>query len=149
MTNSLFDSSTLPLLQKVAAFTERRQEILAGNIANASTPEYQTRDLPVEQFQAALREAVAQRQMPSKEPNGRAAWSFQKAGTAASLTELLPAQLMQSAPRKDLLTFQDGNNRSIERDVQEMTKNSLLQSMAIELLNSQMNRIQAVISERV
>ena len=146
MTNSLFDSSTLPLLQKVAAFTERRQEVLAGNIANASTPEYQTRDLPVEQFQAALRDAITQRQMPA---NGKAAWSFQKAATATSLTDLLPAQLMQAAPKKDQLTFHDGNNRSIERDVQEMTKISLMQSMAIELLNVQMNRLQAAISERV
>ena len=149
MTNSLFDSSTLPLLQKVAAFTERRQEVLAGNIANASTPDYQTRDLPVEQFQAALRDAIAQRQMPTNDAKGKAAWSFQKAATAKSLTDLLPAQLMQAVPKKDQLTFHDGNNRSIERDVQEMTKNSLMQSMAIELLNSQMNRLQAAISERV
>lgn len=149
MSNSLFDTSTLPLLQKVAAFTERRQEVLAGNIANASTPEYQTRDLPVEQFQTALRDAIAQRKSLAKEADGKAAWSFDKAAMATSLTDAMPAELMQAAPKKQQLNFQDGNNRSIERDVQEMTKNSLLQSMAIELLNVQLNRLQAVISERV
>jgi flagellar basal-body rod protein FlgB len=147
MGDPLFDSSTLPLLQKVAAFTERRQSILAGNIANASTPNYQARDLPVAEFQEALRDAIAQRQSPPK-GGENAAWSFQKAAGAKSLGELLPAELMQAVPLNKQLNFQDGNNRSIERNVMEMTKNSLMQTMAIELITAQMNRLQAAISER-
>lgn len=146
MFQSLFDSSTIPLLQKVAAFTERRNEVLAGNVANISTPHYKTRDLPVAEFQQALREAVARRREQGQ--TSGAGWSFNTA-QPASVSELFPAQLLQateSAARG--ITFQDGNDRNVEFEMMEMTKNSLLQNMAIELMTTQMNRLQAVISER-
>ena len=60
MIDQLFNSSTIPLLAKVAAFAERRHEALAGNVANISTPDYRTRDLPVADFRSALEEAVSQ-----------------------------------------------------------------------------------------
>lgn len=150
MFNSLFDSSTLPLLQKIAAFTERRQEVLAGNIANASTPEYQTRDLPLAEFQEKLKAAVAAR-VTSKQQSGAGPaeqWSFQQASQSDGIDQALPRELLQAIPVSGQFAFQDGNNRSVERDVMEMTKNSMMQSLAIELITSQINRLQAVISER-
>ena len=145
MLDRLFDSSTIPLLAKVAAFTERRHEILTGNIANISTPDYRTRDLPVAEFQAALAEAVSRRKSDSAPGQG---WSFEAAG-GDSVAGLFPGTLFRAAPAPPrTLTFQDGNNRSIEQEVMEITKNSIMQSVAIELMNAQMNRLQAVISER-
>lgn len=145
MIDQLFDSSTIPLLARVAAFTERRHEALAGNIANISTPDYRTRDLPVADFRAALNQAVEHKRPAGN--SGPSAWSF-AAGPAAPV-ELFPDTLFRAveAPPKTL-TFQDGNNRSVEKEVMEMTKNSLMQSAAIELMNAQLNRLQAVISER-
>jgi flagellar basal-body rod protein FlgB len=147
MIDKLFDSSTIPLLAKVAAFTERRHEALAGNVANISTPDYRTRDLPVADFQAALQNAVAHKR--SAGDSGRPAWSFTASAGSDAVGEFFPRTLFRAveAPPKTL-TFQDGNNRSIEKEVMEMTKNSLMQSVAIELMNVQLNRLQAVISER-
>jgi flagellar basal-body rod protein FlgB len=147
MIDRLFDSSTIPLLAKVAAFTERRHEVLAGNIANVSTPDYRTRDLPVADFHAALQAAVDHRR--PVDGSGRSNWSFTAAAGPATTAEFLPQSLFRAveAPPKTL-TFQDGNNRSIEKEVMEMTKNSLMQTVAIELMNAQLNRLQAVISER-
>ena len=80
-------------------------------------------------------------------------WSY----TAAARKRRKPIQRPSSFPRTlfravagppRTLTFQDGNNRSIEQEVMEMTKNSIMQSVAIELMNAQLNRLQAVISER-
>ena len=155
MFDRLFDSSTIPLLAKVAAFTERRHEVLTGNIANISTPDYKTRDLPVAEFQAALAEAVSRRK-PEGAPE-QAGWSFSApaggigdGGTgAAPAAGLFPRSLfhaIEGPPRT--LTFQDGNNRSIEQEVMEITKNSMMQGVAIELMNAQLNRLQTVISER-
>ena len=145
MIESLFNSSTIPLLAKAAAFAERRHEVLAGNVANISTPDYRTRDLPVAEFRAALEEAVARKR--PVDSSGKPAWSF-SAGAPAS-GESFPQSLFQGleAPPKTI-TFQDGNNRSIEKEVMEITKNSLMQTVAIELMNVQLNRLQAVISER-
>ena len=146
MLNSIFESSTIPLLQQAAAFAERRHAVLAGNIANISTPDYKTRDLPVAEFQKALQEAVGRRRI-AQLPAG-ANWSF-TSPVASGEREQFPKELMRAAegpPRT--LTFQDGNNRSVESEALEMTKNSLLQNVAIELMMAQMNRLQAVISER-
>jgi flagellar basal-body rod protein FlgB len=151
MLDRLFDSSTIPLLAKVAAFTERRHEVLTGNIANISTPDYRTRDLPVAEFQAALAEAVSRRQ--SEGAQGQAAWSYSASaaealggGPAGGLFPQTLFRAVEGAPRT--LTFQDGNNRSIEQEVMEITKNSMMKGVAIELMNAQLNRLQAVISER-
>ena len=55
---SLFDSSTVPVLQRVVEFTEARHGVLAGNIANLDTPGYKTRDLSPELFTAKLKQAI-------------------------------------------------------------------------------------------
>jgi flagellar basal-body rod protein FlgB len=55
MLGSMTDSTTVGLLEKLAIFGERRQEILAGNVANIDTPGYKPRDLPVSEFQQALK----------------------------------------------------------------------------------------------
>lgn len=143
MLQPLLNQTTVPLLEKVAAFAERRQEVLAGNLANIDTPGYKTRDLPVQDFQDALKSAVAE---ASPRPSlGAASRSAPK-----SLQELFPARLYQAVEAPPAgLTFQDANNRSIETQMIEMTKNSLLQNFAVELMTAQMAQLQAVITERV
>lgn len=142
MLQPLLNSTTIPLLEKVASFAERRHEILAGNLANIDTPGYRTRDLPVGAFQESLERAVALRQRPA---------SLGAAETAgrAPLDELFSPELFEAVEAASHnLTFQDGANRSIEHEVMEMTKNAMLQNFAIELMVAQMNMMQAVISER-
>ena len=135
MIESLLKSSTIPLLEKMAVFGERRQQVLASNIANIDTPEYKTRDLPVEDFLQALKEAVSRNRSLST--------------TSQTDSELFPETLFQAveaSPRN--ITFQDGNNRSIEHEMMEMTKNTMMQNYAIELMRAQMTMLQIAISER-
>ncbi|EMI28050.1 MULTISPECIES: flagellar basal body rod protein FlgB [Rhodopirellula] len=54
-------STTIGALEQTLAFTERRHELLAGNIANLSTPDYRSRDLDQGQFQTALAESIRDR----------------------------------------------------------------------------------------
>ena len=144
---------TFPLLEQLAAFTERRHEVLTGNIANISTPDYKTRDLPVAKFQEALQQAVTsqRRQMQAPRsltdvlggsPGGSASSS------SSSVQDNFPAELFQAVERSDNFTFLDGSNRNVEQEVMEMTKNSLIQNFAVELMIAQMGILQAVISER-
>jgi flagellar basal-body rod protein FlgB len=46
------------------------------------------------------------------------------------------------------MSFQDNSDRSIEREMMEMTKNLSLQSFAITLMNTQMSMLQAAIREQ-
>jgi flagellar basal-body rod protein FlgB len=146
MFNSIVDSTSIPLLEQLARFGEMRQSAFAGNIANIDTPNYKPRDLPVDAFQKALAEAVAARKSGG-EPGVTSSMSVSAA--AKPMAELFPETLFQAVEAAPTdITFQDGGNRSIEREVMAMTKNSMMQSFAIELMTSQMNLMQAMIAER-
>lgn len=154
MMQPLFESSAIPLLEKVAAFGERRHDVIAGNIANVDTPNYKTRDLPVQKFQEALRAAV-ERMHNSSSPaasvaaNPLSGPASNSRSAPATIEQLFPEELFQASdasPRN--LTFQDANNRSIESEFMEMTKNNMMQNFAVELMQAQMNMLQAVIQER-
>ncbi len=158
MINSIFQSTTIPLLEQVAAFTERRQEILAGNMANINTDDYRMRDLDVEKFQAILRQAIGQRHQPPKSKDQYAMPPFPSPGFSQSasaaqqpdIASLFTPELFKEveAPPENL-TFPAGTDRSIEEETMEMTKNAMLQSYAVEFINAQMTLLQHVISERV
>ena len=48
MYQSIFGSTSIPVLEQTVHFTQARHNVLAGNIANLDTPGYQVRDLSVE-----------------------------------------------------------------------------------------------------
>ena len=144
MLNGLLNSTTIQVLEKVAAFAERRHEVLSGNLANINTPNYRMRDLPVEKFRQALRQAVMDSAPHRPSAGGAAAASQQASINALSSREFF--QVREREPNH--LTFQDAGNRNIEFEVMEMTKNLLMQRYAVELMTVQMNLLQSVISER-
>ena len=146
MLGSMTDSTTVGLLEKLAIFGERRQELLAGNIANIDTPGYKPRDLPVADFQLALKDAVNSRQTRNSFSAGMTSLS----SASERLQQLFPKEMFQAVETQGRnITFQDGATRSIETEVMEMSKNAIMQRFAVELMSAQMGMLQAVISERV
>jgi flagellar basal-body rod protein FlgB len=138
-----------PLLKQVARFAEARQEVLAGNVANIDTPGYRMRELPVAEFRQALAKAVARLRSSPTEAEGLQPLGFPGAA-APSSEEFFPDALFRaSSPQEQPgITFQDAGNRSIEHLFLEMTKNSLWQNFALELLRGQYDQLQTVIAER-
>lgn len=153
MLEQMLNSKSLPLLEKMAAFAERRQEVLAGNIANIDTPAYKMRDLPVKDFQQALRDAVQLKDKLSdtvpQTSLGMPVTLADNQAVETQLERLFPKSLFQAqeaSPQN--LTFQDKNNRSVESQVMQMSKNSLMQQFAVEVMMAQLNQLMTVISER-
>src|SRR4030095_16660485 len=64
MLSSIFQSSTVPMLEQVVNFTEARHGVLAGNIANLDTPGYKTRELSPAIFQQRVKEAIETQHQP-------------------------------------------------------------------------------------
>lgn len=175
MLDALINQTSIPLLEQLARFGERRQEILAGNLANIDTPGYRMQDLPVEEFRDALRQAVYSRESPQAlslsgpalsgstlSTGGFSAGPASAPGQGFSLTaqpdmphppsleRLFPEELfraVESPPEN--LTFQDANNRSIEAQSMEMVRNSMLQHYAVQVMNSQLRMLETVITESV
>lgn len=166
MIESLLNSTSIPLLERVAAFSERRQEVLAGNIANIDTPDYRMRDLPVDEFQAALARVIHQiRHQQSRQqtyaagnslmtemsiPDRPASLDSTTYVSTNPISQLKNSTLYQAhEAQPENVLFHDRNNRSIEHQTMEMTKNSMMQRMAIELMMAQTRTLESVISERV
>ncbi len=150
MVQGILNSTTVPLLEQVVRFTEMRQKLLVGNIANIDTPGYKSRDLPVEKFQQALRDALSGRETQQATTgllsSGSQSSQSQQSG---AIDRFFPRELFEaSEDNAQNITFQDGNNRSIERAMMEMRKNAAKQRFAIEVITSQLNMLQTVISER-
>jgi flagellar basal-body rod protein FlgB len=153
MINSFVRPPTVPLLKQAAQFHERRQEVLTANIAKIDTPDYKTRDLPVEAFQEAMKKAVRQLKSPSQH-------------TSQSISSLLPIEfpstLMTREPAVDdlfteelfhsqqlpahSLGLQDNGKRNIEHEVMEMTRTLMMQSYAMQMMTSQYDLLESVIS---
>ena len=135
MLNTLFKTTTIPVLEQVVNFSQARHNVLAGNIANIDTPGYRMNDLSPEKFQARLAEALQQRdQQPS-----------QASLSPGHLTADPVAAVGNSLAN---LLHHDDTNGSLEDQVTSIAKNQMQNNLAIALMTSQFRLLQSAISER-
>jgi len=137
MLNSLFQSTTIPVLQEVINFAQVRHTALAGNIANMDTPGYEFRDLSVEDFQERLQEAIVQRrQSPAVRSPGE---PYHSPGELTAEISDVPHTILRH----------DRSNVELEQQVTEMVKNQMQHNMALSIMTNQFKLLQAAISGRV
>jgi len=144
MLSSLFDSSTIPVLEQVVNFTQARHGVLAGNIANLDTPGYKTRDISPEEFQNRLKEAVEARSQanlsPTYEINARLAGRNTATGHDG---------MDQVREATKSILFHDNSDVGIEQQVAEITKNQALHNLALSIMTAQFRLLRVAITERV
>lgn len=136
----LFENTSMPVLEQVMAFTEERQHVLADNVANLDTPGYRATDLPVSEFTGALCEAIEQRDESTPR-------RFRMRST-----QNINYERGMHASRVTVggqMNFYDGGNRSVETLMNEMGKNALWHSAAVELFRQQGRLLETAIRERV
>ena len=146
MYENLFNSTAIPVLEQVVGFAQARHHVLAGNIANLDTPGYRVRDLSVGDFQNRLREAIRARPTPAS-----AAGQFVSPGDPAYLQKRSPEGNVKMAgvsrDPKSIL-YHDDSNVGIEHQVTEMVKNQMLHNLALTIMTSQFQLLEAAIGER-
>lgn len=102
MLDPLLQQTTIPLLERVTAFGQKRHQVLAGNIANIDTPGYKTRDLPLADFEKALQQAVQTRretfQPPSVWPQVSGQVTFPAYGLGQNNSNLLAGYRPETGP---------------------------------------------------
>jgi flagellar basal-body rod protein FlgB len=149
MLSSLFQSSTIPVLEQVVNFTEARHGVLAGNIANLDTPGYKTRDLSPALFQERLKEAIETRHQP-KAP----AYDAESLGLARTYDSQRHEDRQLAAFRnvedsmKSILRHDEGDV-SMEQQINEIVKNQQQHNLAIGIMSAQFRLLRAAITERV
>lgn len=139
----LVNRETVPALEKMLAFTQARQRMLAENVANVDTPGYRTKHLDAVAFQKALR-----RVLDARERTG--ATAFELKGTdefrqdADGRLVVTPSE----EPAENVL-FQDGTNVRIERQMAMMAENAMMHQAATELLRTRFEGLLKAIRGRV
>ena len=127
----LINQGPSPVLEQMLQFTEKRQELIADNIANASTPNYRQKDLSTEKFQSMMRDRVTRQE-----------------GAAPGSVQFDDVQSEVENPKHGIL-FHDGNNRSMEQLMTDNAKNALMHNLVVELLRRQYQTMEMALKERL
>jgi flagellar basal-body rod protein FlgB len=125
--DDVLNSEALPVLERLARFAGARHRLIAHNIANLDTPGYRPVDLSVSDFRKQLAEAVEDR----------------RAGRKPGPIEL------EAEPKGDNILFHDGNDRDLERTMQDLAENFLTFRVANDLMRSRLELINTAIRERI
>ncbi|MHC4793779.1 MAG: hypothetical protein GWP75_02275 [Planctomycetia bacterium] len=144
MSDGIEGSGAIPYLQRLMQFSWKRNELLQDNIANIDTPGYRTRDVPVSEFQDAMREA-RDRQRSGIDAVARGAGVFEDRAAirfSDRSIELRPVE------RGDNLLQHDGNDRNLEQLMQGLTENAMTFRFASELFRKSHDILRAAIRER-
>ena len=145
MSNGIFESTTIPVLQEAIGFAQARHGVheavdrveVLGNVANLDTPGYKVRDLSVETFQERLSEAIQAR----RERNEHV--------SPGILTDDPGDPMRKVRDSMKSILYHDESNVGIEQQVLEISKNQFMHNLAISILSSQLRMLQTAISERV
>ena len=144
MIKGMFNYGSMPVLERMVQFTGARQELIAHNIANFSTPYFKPTDLDPVKFQGQLRDAMQRR---SRGPNSLRRelelGNTDQVRVSRGQMDYRPAQ------KNENILFHDQNNRDIERTMQDLVENALAHRTSVELLKSQFDLLRTAIRERV
>jgi len=128
MIDGLFTNGSMPVLERLVAFTSARHQALTHNIANLNTPYFEPTDLDPRKFQQELRRALKHR----------------RHGEGVSMRR--PIELDE---RRENILFHDRNNRDLERIMQDLAENTLAHRAGIDLLKNQFDMLKMAIRERI
>ncbi len=137
----ILDSRTTQAVSLTARFAEARHAVLAENMANLDTPDFQARRLDAEDFRAALRSALKDAQSSRGAAlilRGRQVTSDARGGLTVK-----PAR----EPAANAL-FHDGTNARLEDLVADVHENSLSYDLAMNLLRRRFDGLEQVIRGR-
>jgi flagellar basal-body rod protein FlgB len=115
------DIPLFAMLKSRMGYLSERQKVIAQNVANADTPEYQPRDLKAYTFQASMN-AQATGQPYRGGPVSQPTQGVQMVATsAAHMAPLKPASVWRAPEGPDSETTLDGNSVTLEDQMLKMT----------------------------
>lgn len=145
LVDGLFSRDSTPAIESVLRFVHLRHGVIANNIANVDTPHFRPKDLPVAEFQAALRRAVAAREDEAEALGGAELPPLAGRGIrpAGDTFEMEAVRSAREGPMRH-----DGNTVSIESEMSELAKNALTQRIFTRLLVNRFRNLQNAVRGR-
>ena len=152
MIEQLANSGPLPALEMAIRFAAGRQRVIAHNIANISTPNFQPTDVSPRAFQKVLGEAIDARRGRTGGLDGDLTWSATReiapAGRSTSRGRSSDALELTARTDSDGVLVHDRNNRDVERLMQANAENAAVFRVATELRRQHTTMLNMAISER-
>lgn len=125
--------NALSFQQQVLGLRAQRQQILAGNIANADTPNYKARDID---FTAALKDAVA----------GRSSGNL---ALATTNTAHLPGSVQENSARllyrSPVQPSADGNTVDMDVERAQFSENAVQYEASVAFITAQIKLLTAAV----
>ncbi|MEO1278019.1 MAG: hypothetical protein AAFV77_03585 [Planctomycetota bacterium] len=144
MLQKTIQAGSLPALEAMMRFTGQRQRLLAHNIANLTTPDFQAKDVSPQGFQEMLGEAVAKRRKRTGGVDG----GLDMRGSREVKVRRDGSLSFRPSDSGGVL-LHDRNNRDVERLMQDMTENYGMYRVANDLMRARMGVLRMAISQRV
>ncbi|MFI4862160.1 MAG: flagellar basal body rod protein FlgB [Phycisphaerales bacterium JB063] len=145
MIQGMFDSGAMPALERMAQFTGERNKLIAGNIANFTTPYYKPVDMDPKAFQRQLRAAIDDRRQGGQSQRGPLKLGSHGPAKVAADGKVT----FQAAQANENILFHDQNNRDLERTMQDLVENALVHRASIDLIKNQFDMLEMAIRERL
>ena len=124
-------------------FAGHRHRLIVHNIANLDTPNYRPVDVSVADFQKQLGQAVDERRAARGATGGEL-----KLEGSQQVTFHDGSMQLHPEPTGENILFHDGNDRSVERIMQDLVENFMTFRTASEFIKSRFDLINSAIRER-
>ena len=139
------NTGALPYLKRMMQFSWQRNALLADAAANIDDPDHRRRDVPVAEFQAAMKTARERDQgLPTAMPIPGGQGPF--ADTEG--IRFLPDGIRLNPVETGDFRQHDGNDRNLERVMQDLAENALSFRLASELFRKEHDILRSAIRER-
>ncbi|MHC4106624.1 MAG: flagellar basal body rod protein FlgB [Planctomycetota bacterium] len=144
MIEGVTNADAVPVLERMIQFAGQRHRLIVNNIANLSTPGFRPQDVSVEGFQQQLGEAIDARRAASGASGGDLPLQ-----DSQEVTVRRDGMVLHPRPVGDNILFHDGNDRNVERLMQDLAENFLAFRTTAELLRSRFDLINTAIREHL
>ena len=143
MIDGVTNTEGLSVLERLVQFSGQRHRLIINNIANFDTPGYRPVDVSVRDFRAQLGEAIDERRASARRGGSL------KIEDSAQIEFRAGSMTLHPTPIGDNILFHDGNDRDLDRTMQDLVENFLTFRMATELMRSRYDILRSAIAERV
>lgn len=141
--DALTQADALPALEATMQFAARRHTLIAHNIANLSTPNFQPVDVRPSEFQAALGDAIDRR----RDQFGGDRGALNLRDTRSIHFDRDRGVQLHPKPAGRNILFHDRNNRDLERLMQDLVENTGVYRTASELMRRQFNLLEGAMRD--
>lgn len=139
------NADAAPVLEAALQFAGRRHGLIAHNIANLDTPNFEPVDVSVQDFQSQLSDAVDRR----RDRFGGMRGNLQITSSRQVEQDDHGDIRLRPTPSSKNIMFHDRNNRDLERSMQDLVENVASFRVASELLRQHTQMMRMAITGRL